>query len=126
MQLKSLINGDQPAGGQIAARRLVPSSSRPEAASVVPAPEPAFGAQVLPDHDAVVLEQARKQANAALVQKGSELTFEFADDVDRVVVRLVDTRTREVIRQFPTEEMLQIARALKQEPAAGALLRADA
>jgi flagellar protein FlaG len=72
------------------------------------------------------LDQARKQANEALVQKGSELTFEFADDVDRVIVRLVDTRTREVIRQFPSEEMLQIARALKQEPAAGALLRTDA
>jgi flagellar protein FlaG len=125
MQLSSLANGDQPASGQGAARRLVPSSAgRPEA--VAAAALPAIGATVAPDRDVAAQEQARKQANAALVQKGSELTFEFADDVDRVIVRLVDTRTREVIRQFPSEEMLQIARALKQEPAAGALLRTDA
>lgn len=124
MHLSSLVNGDQPASGPAAARRLVPLSGRSEAAA--PVALPVIGAQVAPDRDAAVLEQARRQANAALVQKGSELTFEFADDVGRVVVRLVDTRTREVIRQFPTEEMLQIARALKQETAAGALLRTDA
>jgi flagellar protein FlaG len=69
---------------------------------------------------------AAEQANQALRQRNSELTFEFDDDVGRVVVRLIDTRTREVLRQFPTEEMLQIARALKQDTPAGALLRVDA
>lgn len=72
------------------------------------------------------LRRATEQANERLRQTGSELTFEFNDEVGRVVVRLVDTRTREVLRQFPSEEMLQIARALKQDKPAGALLRAAA
>ncbi|MCU0949683.1 MAG: flagellar protein FlaG [Burkholderiaceae bacterium] len=72
------------------------------------------------------VRRATEQANERLRQTGSELTFEFNDEVGRVVVRLVDTSTREVLRQFPSEEMLQIARALKQEKLAGALLRAAA
>jgi flagellar protein FlaG len=72
------------------------------------------------------LRRATEQANERLRQTGSELTFEFNDEVGRVVVRLVDTRTREVLRQFPSEEMLHIARALKQDKLAGALLRAAA
>lgn len=72
------------------------------------------------------LRRAMAEANRQLAQKGSELTFEFDEDAHRVVVRLVDTRTREVLRQIPSEEALAIARALQDAMAAGALLRADA
>ncbi len=74
-------------------------------------------------------EEARRataEANRQLAQKGRELTFEFDEEAGRVIVRLVDTQTREVLRQIPSEEVLAIARALREETAAGALLRADA
>lgn len=72
------------------------------------------------------LRRAMAEANRRLAQKASELTFEFDEDTRRVIVKLIDTRTREVLRQIPSEEALAIARALQDDVAAGALLRADA
>lgn len=72
------------------------------------------------------MRRALADANRQLVQKGNELTFEFNEDADRVVVKLIDTQTREVLRQIPSEEALAIARALRDDAAAGALLRTDA
>jgi flagellar protein FlaG len=72
------------------------------------------------------VRRAVADANRQLVQKGSELTFEFDEDAGRVIVRLVDTRTREVLRQIPSEEVIEIALALRDDAAAGALLRVDA
>jgi flagellar protein FlaG len=74
-------------------------------------------------------DEARRaiaDANRRLAQKASELTFEFDDSAARVVVKLVDKRTGEVLRQIPSEEALAIARALQDEAGVGALLRADA
>lgn len=79
--------------------------------------------------DRAATEQLRRaiaEANRRLAQKASELTFEFDEDTRRVIVKLVDTGTGEVLRQIPSEEALAIARALQDDVAAGALLRADA
>jgi flagellar protein FlaG len=70
--------------------------------------------------------RAIEEAGRRLAQKASELTFEFDDASGRVVVKLVDARTREVLRQIPSEEALAIARALESDTAVGALLRTDA
>lgn len=78
-----------------------------------------------PAADAEV-RRAAAQANEALRQRTSELSFEFDDEIGRIVVKLVDTSTHEVLRQIPSEEMVQIARALKQETQSGMLLRTDA
>lgn len=72
------------------------------------------------------LRRAMAEANRRLAQKASELTFEFDEGAQRVIVKLIDTRTREVLRQIPSEEALAIARALQDDVAAGALLRVDA
>lgn len=65
-------------------------------------------------------------AQRQLAGKASELTFEFDEGAQRVIVRLIDTRTGEVLRQIPPEEALAIARALRDDTAIGALLRAQA
>lgn len=65
-------------------------------------------------------------AQRQLAGKASELTFEFDEGAQRVIVRLIDTRTGEVLRQIPPEEALAIARALRDDTAIGLLLRAQA
>lgn len=75
---------------------------------------------------AAATRAAAEEANQALRERSSELAFEFDDALDRIVVKLVDSSTHEVIRQIPSEEMLRIARWLKQETQAGVLLRTDA
>jgi flagellar protein FlaG len=52
------------------------------------------------------------QANAALQARFSDLKFTVDEGTDINVVRVEDSETGEVIRQFPSEAMLAIARAL--------------
>ncbi len=70
-------------------------------------------------------ELALREANRALAEKGSELAFEFDDASKRVIVKLIDTRTGDVIRQFPSKQMLAIARALDQGRPTGSLVSSD-
>ena len=71
-------------------------------------------------------QDAAAEANQRLAEKGSELTIEFDDVMDRMVFRLVDAQTGEVVRQIPSEEVLAIARALADDQPAGVLLRTNA
>jgi flagellar protein FlaG len=95
--------------------------------SAVPAPEPAAArpaprrveVPVMPSGKAAPVEpdpaQVRKAieaANEALKHAGSDLEFEQDDATGKTVIRVIDSATRQVIRQFPSEEMLGIARAL--------------
>lgn len=112
----------------------VPAAGRPsasaEAAPPAPVEPPAAQARAAQAEAARAAEAARRAAETAskaLAGKGRELTFEFDDAAGRVIVRLIDTRTREVLRQVPSPELLQIARALESGVGApGVLLNADA
>jgi flagellar protein FlaG len=73
--------------------------------------------------------EARKAiaaANDQLKQIDSELTFQLDNDTGRVVVKLIDRNTREVLRQMPTKEALAIARALAAGGGSGSIVNADA
>ncbi len=53
-------------------------------------------------------------ANAVLRDVSNAVEFEYDPDVDVTVIRLVDTRNHQVLRQVPSPEMLEIARALER------------
>jgi flagellar protein FlaG len=72
------------------------------------------------------LKAAIAAANQELDQSSRELTFVFDDNLNRMLVKIVDTRTNTVIRQVPSEEMLAAARALSGTPARGALIKSKA
>jgi flagellar protein FlaG len=42
----------------------------------------------------------------------SSLQFSLDQDTGRTVVKMVDTQTAEVLRQFPSEEMLAISKSI--------------
>jgi flagellar protein FlaG len=60
------------------------------------------------------LKKAVDEINRAMQQSGRSLQFSVDSATDRVVVRLTDTETGEVIRQIPSEETLEIARSIGQ------------
>ena len=60
------------------------------------------------------LKKAVDEINRAMQQSGRNLQFSVDSATDRVVVRLTDTETGEVIRQIPSEETLEIARSIGQ------------
>lgn len=51
-------------------------------------------------------------ANRALQQAGSGLQFSVDQNTGRTIVRVVDSATQQVIRQIPTQEMLELSRAI--------------
>jgi len=64
-----------------------------------------------------------EQVKRALAGKSSELTLELDDELGQVIYKIVDSATREVIRQIPSKELVALARALANEPSAGGLLQ---
>ena len=65
--------------------------------------------------DRRALIQAVRAVNAAeLYGQENELSFAFDRGSQRAVVRIVDRKTREVVQQIPTEQVLRLAEELKQ------------
>ncbi|KIF83817.1 flagellar protein FlaG [Noviherbaspirillum autotrophicum] len=58
------------------------------------------------------VNDAVKQINDTLKKLSQDLEFTLDEDSDRPVVKVVDQQTKEVIRQIPTQEALEIAKAL--------------
>ncbi|MBO9515099.1 MAG: flagellar protein FlaG [Variovorax sp.] len=77
------------------------SAQRKDAAAFA-AEEPAPGS----------LESAVRQINESLGGQSVGVRFEVDDETDRLVVKVVDRASGELIRQIPSEEVLRIARLL--------------
>jgi len=60
------------------------------------------------------LESALNDANKVFEQSNRSLEFSVDTDTKRSIVKLIDTETGDLIRQFPSEEMLAIASAIGQ------------
>lgn len=58
------------------------------------------------------LEAAVSSVQEYIQPFNSDLQFSVNDDTDKVVVKVIDSETKEVIRQIPSEEMIAIAKAL--------------
>lgn len=58
------------------------------------------------------LDSAVKTTNKFLQALAQNLQFSIDKDTEKVVVKLVDVSTKEVVKQIPPEEMLAIAKAL--------------
>lgn len=60
------------------------------------------------------LKHAVDSINETIKQTGNSLEFSVDSDSNRTIVKLVDTETGDVIRQYPSEEMLAISHAIDQ------------
>ena len=58
------------------------------------------------------VDQAIENINKAVQAFSQKLEFSIDKDTDTFVVKVVDKETKEVIRQIPSEELLNIAKAL--------------
>ncbi len=88
------------------------------AESVQPAPGQPSSAQVKDAVDS--LNKAMKQINSDL-----EFSFSIDKDTQRTVIRVVDSKTGDMIKQYPSEEALAITRAVDKMQQ-GLLLRQKA
>jgi flagellar protein FlaG len=96
------------------------SGSQPEAQLAIkqqvsaPAPQAEVGKTEV-DHgeaDPAELKQRVDELNAAMKQHGSSVQFSIDDDSGRTIVKVVDTDTDTVLRQYPSREMLAISKQI--------------
>lgn len=70
------------------------------------------------------LEEAIKAVTEFIKPINSSIEFNLDEETGRTIVKVIDIETKDVIRQFPSEEMLSIAKAL--DTMKGLLLRQQA
>jgi flagellar protein FlaG len=61
---------------------------------------------------AAQLQNAVHNANLAMQASNRDLTFSVDTDTKQTVVKLMDSKTGDVIGQFPTHQMLEISKAI--------------
>lgn len=89
-----------------AARTNGAGNTEPKAVADTPAVPQQPSAEEL-NHAVATLNKAMQQAN-------QNLEFSVDTDTHKVVVKMVDTSTGKLIRQYPTEETLAISRGIEQ------------
>ncbi len=58
------------------------------------------------------VEDAVAKLNKSVQERAQGLEFSIDDDSKRTIVKVIDQRTKEVLRQIPTPEALQIAKSI--------------
>ncbi len=69
---------------------------------------------IRPQPAAEQLKNAVNDINIAFRQSNQNLEFSFDPSTDKLIVRMKDTETGELILQFPSEATLAIARSIDQ------------
>ena len=70
--------------------------------------------QEVKEVDEAELSQAVKQLNDFAQDIQRDIEFSVDDDTGRTVIRVFDSKTDELIRQIPNEEVLELAKNLKE------------
>ena len=97
----------------IATSPLAKLDERPAVAGGPAAPAPRVApekAEAQPDRDEV--SSAVKKLNDALPQSAQSLEFEIDEESKDLVVKIIDRDTKEVVRQMPTREALEMAKSI--------------
>jgi flagellar protein FlaG len=85
-------------------------------------PQPA----VKPAPTAAQVQSAVDNINRAMRQSNSNVEFSIDKDTKQTVIKVVESQTGDVIRQFPSEEILAISHAIDQMQQRGLLLKQEA
>jgi flagellar protein FlaG len=72
------------------------------------------------------VNEAVSQLNKSAQANSQGLEFSVDSDSKRTVVKVVDQTTKEVLRQIPTPEALEIAKALESKSSTGLLIQQTA
>ena len=90
-----------------------PNAGREAAVAPPPAANPAVQpASTTAQSNIDAAKQIARQINDFLESSSSDVQFSVDSESDQVVVRVVDTQTKQVLRQMPSEEMLAISKSL--------------
>lgn len=60
------------------------------------------------------LKKMIEKANENLKINNSDLQFEMNTESSKMIVKVIDRETKEVLRQFPSVEMIELAKAIEK------------
>ena len=105
MNIQSISTSLPPSGSPEASivSREIRAVAQPATEKTQPAPQPVSQEQ---------LKAAVNSVQEYIKPFNNNLEFSVNNDINQVVVKVVDSTTKEVIRQIPSEEMIAIAKAL--------------
>ena len=97
--------------GSLTPTRAGSSDQRADAASAAPSAVTSSSSTSATEQKQQV-EAAVKAVKEFIQPMASNLAFELDDDTGRTVIKITDASSGDLIRQIPSEEMLEIAKAL--------------
>lgn len=112
MEILPIGNPVQYGSGMVGKNVPATESPAPVKPPVSPAVATAAVQQSQPTESAAQLTQAVKNINKALQEQSQNLEFSVDSDSERTIVKVVDLQTQTVIRQMPSKEALEIAKAI--------------
>lgn len=71
-------------------------------------------AEQQPKPDQQEVEVAVKDLNSALELMNVQRQFSLEKDLNKVVVKLLDSESKDIIRQFPSEEAISLSKNIKE------------
>ena len=90
----------------------LPSVAQPQGGAAVKATATSVSPQASQADREIVVREAVAAINQAAKTLNASVELSVDSDSGRAIVRVVDTQTRQLIRQIPTEEALELRRAL--------------
>lgn len=114
MDIHSTGNAPPASAPALPQRSAAPAGEVQAAAKPAPVETAAAVQQAAPAPSAAEIAQAVRNINRAMQEQSQDLEFTIDDDSHRTVVKIIDQKTKEVLRQMPSVEALQIAKALDQ------------
>ncbi len=100
-------SAQQPAKSSVVTEKAVVAEQKVQAMS-------AAEQQAEKEEKQKAIEEAMAEVNNAFEDNNISRRYEYDDDLDRPIMKLVDTKTKEVVTQLPTEEILNIARNIRE------------
>lgn len=132
----SISNIQAPQAAQTPAARpdaTLPGAGVPGAAAApgetrqAPAPQAQEARKAVPEADhSTALKRALEEMQNEVGALSRELNFSFDEDAGRIVVKILDSDSGEVLKQIPSEDFLRVARAIQSRQEQGVFVKDQA
>ena len=115
-----------PGSGRPSERQLCSVATAPAAAPRAPAAKVDTANAVKGNPSLDQVNRAVSELNESQQAKTQGLEFSVDSDTKRTVVKVIDQSTKEVLRQIPTPEALEMVKALEAKATRGVLIQQTA
>ena len=112
MNVQPLVSTDTSAVNNTAQKQVRATPRAEGLSSPPPAQKPDSELQARDSSEAINVKEAVARISDFVAKTSSEISFTIDEESGLNVVKVIDSSTKDIIRQFPSEEVIAIAQAL--------------